>query len=140
MPFWTTRGLIGEAPQNVPDSPLTPILKEISSELSDRWRGALFSLNPHNPDAARHFCTSAREIIARILDKKASDTDVASALPDCDRTRQGTPTRRAKIQYILHLKGLSQDELEAFVEIDIDNVIDLFQVFNKGTTRTSWEL
>ena len=118
---------------NALDSPLIPVLQAISSDLSDRWRGALFSLNLRNPDAARHFCASAREIITRILETKAPDTTVAGAMPDCDCTPQGKPTRRAKIRYFLHLKGMNQDELEAFVEADMNNVVDLFQVFNEGT-------
>jgi hypothetical protein len=120
-------------PPNSPESPLTPILQDISAELGDRWRGALFSLSPQNPDAARHFCTSAREIIARILNSKAPDNLVFAALPGCDRTSQGSPTRRAKIRYFLHLKGMNQDELEAFVESDMDNVVELFEAFNEGT-------
>ena len=118
---------------NAPDSPLIPVLQAISADLSDRWLGALFSLNLSNPDAARHFCASTREIITRILDMKAPDTIVVGAMPDCDRTPQGKPTRRAKIHYFLHLKGMNQNELEAFVETDMNNVVDLFQVFNEGT-------
>jgi hypothetical protein len=118
---------------NAPDSPLTPILQAISVELGDRWRGALYSLSPHNPDAARHFCTSAREIIARILNAKAPDNVVSAAMPDCDRTPHGAPTRRAKIRYFLHMQGMKQDELEAFLESDMNNVVELFNVFNEGT-------
>ena len=118
---------------NAMESPLTPILHAISSDLRDRWQGALFSLNPQNPDAARHFCTSAREIIARILHIKAPDDAVVAAMADCDRTQQGTPTRRARIRYILHLNGMDQDELETFVEADMDNVVQLFHTFNEGT-------
>ena len=118
---------------NAHDSLLIPVLHAISADLSDRWRGALFSLNLSNPDAARHFCTSAREIITRILDTKAPDSIVTGAMPGCDCTPQGKPTRRAKIRYFLHQKGMEQNELEAFVETDMDNVVDLFQVFNEGT-------
>jgi hypothetical protein len=121
------------SPPDSQDSQLTPRLQEISAELGDRWRGALYSLSPNNPDAARHFCTSAREIIARILNTKAPDSIVFAAMPDCDRTPQGTPTRRAKIRYFLHLQGMKQDELEAFVESDMNNVVELFEAFNEGT-------
>lgn len=121
------------APPNSPDSPLTPILQAISAELGDRWRGALYSLSPNNPDAARHFCTSSREIITRILNTKAPDNAVFSAMPGCDRTQQGTPTRRAKIQYFLYVQGMKQDELEAFIESDMNNVVELFDAFNEGT-------
>ena len=94
-----------ESPMSPPDSPLNPILSAVSADLGDRWRGALYSLNPLNPDAARHFCSSAREIIAGILDTKAPDKIVTASMPGCELTQQGTPTRRAKIRYFLHAKG-----------------------------------
>jgi hypothetical protein len=120
-------------PPNSLDSPLTPILQAISSELGDRWRGALYSLSPRNPDAARHFCTSSREIITRILNTKAPDSIVFAAMPECGRTQHGAPTRRAKIRYFLHMQGMKQDELEDFVEIDMKNVVEVFDAFNEGT-------
>lgn len=119
------------------ESPLTAILQAVSADLGNRWRGALFSLNPQNPDAARHFCASAREIIAGILDAKAPDSAVLGALPGCDRTPAGTPTRRSKIRYFLHLKGMNSEELGDFVEADMNNVVELFPVFNKGTHGTA---
>ena len=122
-----------ELPPNAPESPLTPFLQTISAELADRWHGALYALSPHNPDAARHFCTSVREIITRILSTKAPDKVVTATMPHCERTLHGTPTRRAKIRYFLHLKGMKQDELETFVESDMNNVVELFDVFNEGT-------
>ena len=36
-------------------------LSSFSDDLAMRWAGAIFALNPANPDAARHFCTSSRE-------------------------------------------------------------------------------
>ena len=124
---------IDEAPPNSPESPLTPILQAISAELGERWRGALYSLSLHNPDAARHFCTSSREIIARILIAKAPDDLVIAAMPECNRTPQGTPTRRARIRYFLHMQGMKQDALEAFIESDMNNVVELFDLLNEGT-------
>ena len=115
------------------ESPLTPILQSISNDLGQRWHGAIFSLSPQNPDAARHFCTSAREIIAGILNTKAPDDIVVSAMPNCERTQQGTPTRRAKIRYFLHVKKMEDEELESFVDNDMENVIQLFHTFNEGT-------
>lgn len=118
---------------NALESPVTPILREISGDLGERWRGALYSLSPDNPDAARHFCTSAREVIVQILEARAPDDAVVALMPDCDRTPQGTPTRRARIRYFLHLKGMDDDDLEEFVESDMNNVVELFRVFNDGT-------
>ena len=101
--------------------------------MDDRWKGAVYSLNPNNPDAARHFCTSAREVITQILEIKAPDNSVITAFPMCNKTEQGKLTRREKIKYILHQKELTDGELEEFVEQDIDNIIQLFRVFNEGT-------
>lgn len=106
-------------------------LRMLSSDLDDRWRGALFALHPSNPDAARHFCTSAREIIDGLLDIKAPKPLVNSALPECDRTHDGSPTRRSRIRFLLARRGVP--EAEDFVEQDLSDIIELFGVFNAGT-------
>lgn len=111
---------------------LTDELRGISSDLDERWRGAVFSLNPRNPDAARHFCISAREIFTQILEIKAPDSEVIDMLPDCGVTELGKPTRRSKIHFFLHKKGMSDDALEDFVEQDLENIVQLFKVFNVG--------
>lgn len=108
-------------------------LRRISEDLDDRWKGAVFALNPANPDAARHFCTSAREILTRILETGAPDTDVLRLSPNCDKTEQGKPTRRSKVNYLLYRKGMVQDALGEFIEDDIENIVQLFRVFNDGT-------
>ena len=107
-------------------------LRGISTDLDDRWNGAVFSLNPQNPDAARHFCTSAREILAQILQVKAPDADVIALLPDCDRTSDGSPTRRSKIRYFLVRRDMAAESLEQFVEDDIENIVQLFQCLQQG--------
>jgi uncharacterized protein YukE len=98
------------------DAMLVDELRKISDDLDSRWQGAVYALNPRNPDAARHFCTSAREIISQILELKAPDTDVINLMPNCDRTDQGKPTRRAKLKFLLTRKGMLEDALEEFVE------------------------
>jgi hypothetical protein len=108
-------------------------LSTFSQDLVDRWKGALFSLSPSNPDAARHFCTSAREVLISILDIGAPDSDVTAADPSCDRTDKGVPTRRAKVRYLLSRKGITETSIEDLVEDDMDNVLALFRTFNDGT-------
>lgn len=108
-------------------------LGQFSTDLVMRWQGALFALSPANPDAARHFCTSAREIITMMIESAAPDTKVAEANPQCPRTPNGTPSRRAKVQYLLARKGADEPEVQDFVEEDLDNVIELFRTFNEGT-------
>lgn len=105
----------------------------ISEDLDSRWRGALYSLSHSNPDASRHFCASVREIFTGILDLKAPDNSVEDLMPDCQRTEQGTPTRRSKIEYLLLKKEIANDLLVEFVDKNIDNIIELFDVLNTGT-------
>lgn len=102
-------------------------------DLMDRWKGALFSLSPSNPDAARHFCTSSREVLTMMLDLAAPNSLVNAADPSCDRTENGAPTRRAKVRYLLARKGITEDDIESLIEDDIDNVLTLFRTFNDGT-------
>lgn len=107
-------------------------LQQISVDLNDRWQGAVFALNPANPDAARHFCTSAREIFTQILEIKAPDNMVFAYKPDCKKTDKGKATRREKILYLL--RNLEVDEsIAQYIDQDIENIIDLFSVFNGGT-------
>ena len=115
------------------DATLLDELRKISDDLDGRWQGAVYALNPRNPDAARHFCTSAREIISQILELRAPDADVISSMPSCDRTDQGKPTRRSKLKFLLTRKGMLEDVLEEFVEQDMENIVQLFRVFNDGT-------
>jgi hypothetical protein len=91
----------------------------ISEELDSRWRGALFALNPKNPEAARHFCTSVREVFTQVLDLKAPDSAVFAALPSSARTDRGNATRRSKMTYLLSLKGIENAELAEFASDDI---------------------
>lgn len=128
--------LEGETPENEENSEGTSIdhiLNEMSQDVRDRWKGAIFALSPQNPDAARHFCTSARELLTEILERFAPDEDVKKAIPGCDLTEQGKPTRRAKIRFFLQQKGVSDDAVSDFVESDMENVVQLFRVFNDGT-------
>jgi phage-related tail protein len=112
-------------------------LNAISPELENRWRGALFSLNPNNPDAARHFCTSAREVFVQMLDLHAPDGEVLAHDPHCEKTERGVPTRKAKIKYLLVRAGVYTETAVDFVDEDVKNVLQLFRVFNDGTHGSS---
>ena len=112
-------------------------LSSFSGDLHNRWAGAIFALNPANPDAARHFCTSTREIIAELLNTGAPDEDVLAERPDCQLTQRGTPTRRAKIQYCLDRNGVTDDLLESFVEANIKDLNALFDDLNSGAHGTA---
>lgn len=115
------------------ETSITDEISNISVDLDQRWRGALYSLNPSNPEAARHFCTSVREVFARILEVQAPDAKVFEFDPNCQTTDKGNPTRREKIRYLLETKDIENEELIEFVDENIANVIELFNVLNAGT-------
>lgn len=122
-----------------PDDPslratlITRELVDIDPDLDARWRGALFALNPQNPDAARHFCTSSREILTTVIDGAVTDEEVLTANADAEKTPDGSVSRRARIRHCLQRRGLFASELVDFVEADVDDVIALFGEFNSGT-------
>lgn len=123
----------GDGINELQQTSITTELDEISSDLSSRWDGALYSLSPRNPDAARHFCTSAREILVKILDLRAPDNVVRAAMPNIQLTPNNQVPRREKIRYCLVESGRHDAQLATFVDDDINNVMDLFGAFNPAT-------
>lgn len=115
------------------ETAITHELARLDPDLDARWRGALFALDPRNPDAARHFCTSSREILTSVIDAAATDAEVLQADCDAERTQDGSVSRRARIKHCLQRRGSYARELADFVEADIDDVIALFREFNDGT-------
>jgi hypothetical protein len=122
-----------EPEYSLQDTQIMNRLLQISVDLDNRWKGALYSLNPQNPDATRHFCTSAREIFTEIFDTKAKDKDIFAIIPNCEKTERGNASRRAKIKYFLTRKGFPDNDVEAFIEDDIANIIELFHTLSAGT-------
>jgi hypothetical protein len=107
-------------------------LDSLSSELGNRWKGALFSLNHNNPDASRHFCSSVREILIKVIDTKAPDKDVFQLFPNCS-LHGNSPNRRTKIEYILSNNSLNVTSLVDFIDRDVNDVLNLFYELNSGT-------
>ena len=122
-----------ESVDTLQDAALGNRLREISPDLDDRWQGAVYSLNPSNPDAARHFCTSTRELFTQLLEMSAPDESVFATLPDAPKTDRGNATRQSKIRYLLHRQGMVDETLEEFVETNMENIVQLFHVLNDGT-------
>ena len=112
---------------------VSEFLFSVSEDLGNRWRGALFALKELNPDAARHFCTSAREVLNSLIIGQAPDSEVLNLLPSCKKTDDGRPTRRARISFLLARKEISDDALSEFIECDIDSVVAIFRDFNDAT-------
>lgn len=118
--------------ENTEDIEIGNKLLLVSQDLNDRWKGAVFSLDPNNPDACRHFCTSARELFTDFIELKAPDIEVFAFNPNCAKTERGNATRKEKIKYMLRNTQLN-DSVVSFVKSDIDNILELFHVLSDGT-------
>ena len=104
----------------------------VSDDLNNRWKGAVFALNPNNPDATRHFCTSTREIFTEFLEIQAPDEKVFAYNPHCQKTERGNATRREKIKYMMRNANMDESVV-SFVEEDIKNILELNQLLSGGT-------
>lgn len=123
----------GNPPTEQPeDIELGNKLALVSEDLNNRWKGAVFALNPNNPDATRHFCTSTREIFTEFLEIKAPDEAVFIFNPMCARAENGHATRREKIKYMMRNVDMD-DSVVAFVEEDIKNILELNHLLSGGT-------
>ena len=118
--------------ENTEDVEIGNKLQVVSEDLNNRWRGAVYALNPNNPDAARQFCTSAREIFTEFLELKAPDSLVFQFNPQCEKTDRGNATRREKIKYMMREYSMD-DSVMSFAEADITNILELFHVLSDGT-------
>ena len=104
----------------------------VSQDLLNRWKGAIFSLNPNNPDAARHFRTSTRELFTEFIKLKASDADVFAYNPRAEKTERGNATRKEKIRYMLRNSNMDSSVID-FADADINNILELFHILSDGT-------
>lgn len=118
--------------ENTDDIEIGAKLQHVSDDLNNRWKGAVFAINPQNPDAARHFCTSAREIFTEFIELKAPDEAVFQYNPNCQKTNQGNATRREKIKYMMRNSNMDESVI-SFAEADITNILELFHVLSNGT-------
>lgn len=119
-------------PQSLQLTEVEQKLYNLSTELGKRWKGAIYSLNPNNPDAARHFCTSIREVFIQLLNIKAPDEKVLQTIPNCV-LHEGKPARREKIKYILSAQSITSQQMISFVDADVEDLLTLFRTLNDGT-------
>ena len=118
--------------ENTDDVEIGNKLLDVSADLNNRWKGAVYALSPQNPDASRHFCTSAREIFTEFIELKAPDEMVFRYNPNCEKTDRGNATRKEKIKYMMRSVDMDESVI-AFAEADITNILDLFRILNDGT-------
>lgn len=118
--------------ENTEDIEIGNKLALVSQDLLFRWQGAVFSLNPQNPDASRHFCTSTRELFTDFIELKAPDREVFAYNPNAEKTKQGNATRKEKIRYMMRHFNF-QNCVVDFADSNIENILQLFFELSGGT-------
>lgn len=110
--------------------------KAYVSKVEPEWLvlldGAEQAVLSTNPDRVRHAITSLRELLTQVIHRFAPDDVVRKRLPDDKWYHDGRPTRKARLYCIL-LNKYDSDALLDFIEKDIDAVLALFDLFQKGT-------
>lgn len=118
--------------ENTEDIEISNKLALISEDLLHRWQGAVFALNPQNPDAARHFCTSTRELFTDFIELKAPDKDVFAFNPNAEKTERGNATRKEKIKYMMRNFCFDNCVVD-FADSNVENILQLFHVLSNAT-------
>ena len=107
------------------------LLKDVDPALARPYEGARDALYGTNPDRARHFLSSQRELWNHLLRKIAPDEQVQEWIPKDgkDLLHEGKPTRKARILYLC--RDLNHDSLTEFVVRDTDALVTLVSLFNR---------
>ena len=107
------------------------LLKGVDPALARPYEGARDVLYGTNPDRARHFLSSQRELWNHLLRIIAPDEQVQEWIPKDgkDLLHEGKPTRKARILYLC--RDLNHDSLTEFVVRDTHALVTLVNLFNR---------
>lgn len=114
---------------------LERFLPEINPELVMLWKGATQVLKSDNPDKARHFSISIRELLTQVLHNLAPDKQVGAWTVNPQHFHNNRPTRKARLLYIC--RDINTKPLSSFVQTDIESVLKFINLFQQGTHSVS---
>jgi hypothetical protein len=117
----------------IPPKNLLSKLESLDSGLSMMLQGALQSLSSSNPDRSRHLSVSLRELFNHVIHTLAPDEAIREWDTDAKEYHNNRPTRRTRLRYIC--REIDQGSFEDFMESDIDSILHLINIFNKGTHK-----
>lgn len=129
----------GDAPDLVQDQmvlaeeSLPTLLASLNPDLIPPYRGALDAVRGDSLDQVRHFSISVRELLSYVLRELSPDEAVRVWTSDPKDYHNGRPTRGARLRYIF--RHVATGEFQSFVEADIRQALDLFDLLQKGTHR-----
>ena len=107
------------------------LLEAVDPDLARPYAGARDALRGTNPDRARHFLSSLRELWNHLLRQIAPDKQVLEWIPKDDKELlyKGKPTRKTRILYLC--RDLNHDPLTDFIAHDTRAFVTLVESFNR---------
>jgi hypothetical protein len=113
------------------DDRLQRLLLELDPELVNLWLGAKEAISSDNPDNARHFNVSLRELFTHILHRLAPDKEIKSWSTNPDDYRDGRPTRDTRLRYIY--REVNDDSFGTLIKKFISFSLELMDFLNRST-------
>jgi len=110
---------------------LEELLKSLDPSYINIYQGAREAFNSNNPDRNRHICISCRELCTQILREVAPDEEIHKWSTSPSDFYKDRPTRAARLRYLY--RNINHAPLCKFIDKDIDAVMALLELFNRGT-------
>jgi len=123
-----------KGPESTASDPLQVQLEGMDANFGTMLKGAVQALRSDNPDKARHFSISLRELFTHVLHKLSPDDDLRKWSNNRDDYHNDRPTRRARLKYIC--RNINETSFESFVEADTKTSIKFLRLFHGGTHST----
>jgi hypothetical protein len=121
------------------ENTIEQLLRELNPDLITPLNGARYVLlDSKNPDRVRHFIVSLRELFTHVLHQLAPNNKIKDWTTSSNHYHNGNPTRRARLLYIC--RELNNKPCLNFLNIDIESVLDLLDLFQSGTHKVKTEL
>ena len=121
------------------ENTIEQLLRELNPDLITPLNGARYVLlDSKNPDRVRHFIVSLRELFTHVLHQLAPNNKIKNWSTSSKHYHNGNPTRRARLLYIC--RELNNKPCLNFLNIDIESVLDLLDLFQSGTHKVKTEL
>lgn len=92
------------------------LLADLNPELIQLYQGAKTATYSENPDKARHFTSSHRELDTHVLHLLAPDEAVTAWTNNEEHFHNGRPTRRARLLYIVRNAPTSVGSMDFFIQ------------------------
>jgi len=111
----------------------TELISSINPDFVSLLSGAEESLLSKNSDKIRHSITSLRELLTQIMHILSPDNEIVRIYSDKKYyDDKGKPTRRTRLMYIFKNHD-GNDYLVDFYDADINAILCLFDLYQKGT-------